>query len=308
MNDAEQELPKEWTLSPRRARLAAACEGLGACAAVSRIAHALHGGSAIRVVNYHQTLAVNAATLAAQFRWYAQRFCPATAGDLRSVLGGDPWRRPRPGIVLTFDDGLRSNFEVAAPLLERHGLRGWFFVPTGFIDCPAASQRAYASRHNLLGAILEPRREDDRVAMTWQELRELTARGHEVGSHTQSHARLGEDVDPGTVRREVLDSKSIAEARLGVAVRSFCWVGGELSSYSRRAAECIAEAGYEFAFQTTCGLVTRRTSPLQIPRTNVEDRWPLEMASFQTSGILDLAYVRKRRAVRARTAACTPPA
>jgi peptidoglycan/xylan/chitin deacetylase (PgdA/CDA1 family) len=39
-------------------------------------------------------------------------------------------------VLITFDDGYRDNFEIAYPLLRRHGLTATFFLTTGFIDDP----------------------------------------------------------------------------------------------------------------------------------------------------------------------------
>ena len=39
-------------------------------------------------------------------------------------------------VLLTFDDGYRDNYEIAYPLLRRHGLSATFFLATGFIDRP----------------------------------------------------------------------------------------------------------------------------------------------------------------------------
>lgn len=41
---------------------------------------------------------------------------------------------PPAAAAITFDDGYRDNHDVAAPLLERHGLPATFFVTTGYID------------------------------------------------------------------------------------------------------------------------------------------------------------------------------
>jgi peptidoglycan/xylan/chitin deacetylase (PgdA/CDA1 family) len=39
-------------------------------------------------------------------------------------------------IVVTFDDGYRDNYELALPLLKRHGIPAAFFLATGYIDEP----------------------------------------------------------------------------------------------------------------------------------------------------------------------------
>jgi len=42
-------------------------------------------------------------------------------------------------VLITFDDGYRDNFEIAFPLLRKHGLRATFFLATGFLDHPRAA-------------------------------------------------------------------------------------------------------------------------------------------------------------------------
>ncbi len=46
-------------------------------------------------------------------------------------LSGD---NPRPFVVLTFDDGYRSNRDLALPVLERHEAPATIYVPTGSMD------------------------------------------------------------------------------------------------------------------------------------------------------------------------------
>ena len=69
-------------------------------------------------------------------------------------------------ISYTFDDGLAEHSTVAAPELEKRGFRGTFWV-CGYYTEQGASAKV-------------PR-------MTWDELREMSKKGHEVSSHSWAH-------------------------------------------------------------------------------------------------------------------------
>jgi peptidoglycan/xylan/chitin deacetylase (PgdA/CDA1 family) len=51
---------------------------------------------------------------------------------MEELLSGGPFTNPL--VAVTFDDGYADNFELAAPVLEEHGLRATFFVSSGFVD------------------------------------------------------------------------------------------------------------------------------------------------------------------------------
>ena len=62
-----------------------------------------------------------------------KRHCDLIApADLKDVLRR---RRGRYGLI-TFDDGYRDNYECAFPILKSHGVKGAFFVTSGFLDRP----------------------------------------------------------------------------------------------------------------------------------------------------------------------------
>ncbi|MEM9386306.1 MAG: polysaccharide deacetylase family protein [Pseudomonadota bacterium] len=69
------------------------------------------------------------------------RICACLTRFFRVMTLGDAAHRmrergtlPDRALTLTFDDGFADNAELAAPILERHGLRATFFVSTGFLD------------------------------------------------------------------------------------------------------------------------------------------------------------------------------
>jgi peptidoglycan/xylan/chitin deacetylase (PgdA/CDA1 family) len=86
-------------------------------------------GADTTIVMYHGTPRRHAARLERQFRFLAFWFdvVPLQAA-------GERRRSARRRVVLTFDDGLRSNFTVAYSILHRLGLPATFFVCPGLIE------------------------------------------------------------------------------------------------------------------------------------------------------------------------------
>lgn len=73
----------------------------------------------------------------------------------------------RCAISLTFDDGLKEHYTLVAPQLEKYGLRGTFAINASSIKDA-----------------------DDDLALTWNDVRALATRGHEISNHTWSHPDL----------------------------------------------------------------------------------------------------------------------
>ena len=73
-------------------------------------------------------------------------------------------------VVLTFDDSVRSQFDVVRPLLKQYGFGATFFITEGFEF-----------------------QKDKRNYMTWEQIRQLHQDGFEIGNHTRDHVALTVD-------------------------------------------------------------------------------------------------------------------
>ncbi len=278
--------------------LAKVLERSGVNAALLYAQSALLRRGYVRVVNYHGTPREHAATLERHMAFYAEHFSPVTPGDLERFFRDGEWIAPKPGLLISFDDGLRTNHDVAAPLLERYGFTGWFFVPVGFIDEPVETQTRFADEHLIQIDDTPP---DGRVAMSWPELRAL-ARRHVVGCHTRTHLRLEPRVAPSRLEDEIIAARADLEDRVAHPVDAFCWVGGEEHTYSAEAARVIRRGGYRYGFMTNNAPLVPGTDPFQIQRTNIEAAWSLDVLRFQLSGVMDALYAPKRSRVNRLTA------
>lgn len=103
--------------------------------------------------------------------------------------------------------------------------------------------------------------------MSWEQVRELAAEGHEVGSHSMTHALLP-DCDDRQLRREIAESRERLLEVTGSEVASFCYPNG---SYDRRCLAEVRAAGYECAVTTSWGInPPSRIAPFELRRCDMD--------------------------------------
>lgn len=257
-------------------------------------AHPLLYGRHARAINYHDVPAAETLLFRAQIEWFAKHFRDVGPEQLAAILAGH-FESDRPGILISFDDGLRSAAEVVAPVLEEFGFTGWFMVPPKFVDTPVDRQAEFALENSI---DYRDRHQDGRVAMTWHQVRKLSQR-HVITCHGMTHRRLSAQLTPAELDYEIRASKNLLEDRLGRPIDAFTWIGGEEASYSAEAARTIRESGYRYAFMTNNLPINKGSDPLQLQRTNVESWFSGHRVLFQFSGLPDVLYFAKRRRVNA---------
>jgi len=115
----------------------------------------------------------------------------------------------KPALVsLTFDDGLRCQFEQAVPVLDGFGLPATFFLV------------ANADPVHTDGLPHPDWNKTDWNEKDIQFLKNMMQRGHEIGGHSVHHRHPFLDDDP---KLEAEGSKLWIESRLGVEISSYCY-------------------------------------------------------------------------------------
>ena len=228
-------------------------DSAGGQPASGEIRRAFAEGRYVRAVNFHTTPPRLAPVYEEQLARLAERFVPVTPGDLRRLATTGEWPHARPGVLLNFFDGHRHSYEVAAPILDRLGLVGWFFLVTDWISTPPEDQRAFADGHLIHlpheGGDVPA---DGRLALSPDEARDLARRGHVIASHTRSHTTASPefepDLSPEALDRELAGSKRVLESLAGGPVCALAWREGTPLGADARADAALAAAGYELVF------------------------------------------------------------
>jgi peptidoglycan/xylan/chitin deacetylase (PgdA/CDA1 family) len=190
---------------------------------------------AVPILMYHEVaartdttsrLAVPPEVFAAQLaHLHAARYHPITMSALAAGLAGRGELPGRP-VALTFDDGFADFHETALPLLQQYGFVATVFVTTGWIEDAGPAARPRPAR-----------------MLTWQQVLEVAAAGVEIGAHSHTHPEL-DQLRAAQLNRELRDSKSLLEDRLGGSVPALAYPFGYSNARVRHAARA---AGYEHA-------------------------------------------------------------
>lgn len=91
----------------------------------------------------------------------------------------------KPAIILTFDDGYRTQFANAYPILKKYNFTSTFFIYADCID-------KYP------------------ICLTSEELTEMVNHGMRLGNHTEHHIALTEYKDK-TIKKEIKDNQKFLE-------------------------------------------------------------------------------------------------
>lgn len=201
-------------------------------------------GQTLTAINFHNTPKRKADEYDRQFALIAEHFAPTREDDLAHYLSSGSWPSAKPGIVLAFYNGYRNNFDVAYPLLEKHGLVGWFLAASGYVSCPPAEQLEFGKTRTL--RTMKDEYPDGRYALTWDECRILDTK-HVVGSHTRNHTRVSLD-NALALDTEIVGAQEDFTRELGHPVRSFAWLFGGAYGENPLADIHVDRAGYEFLF------------------------------------------------------------
>lgn len=215
-----------------------------------------------------------------------RRICRMLRRAFRVVPLAEVFRLVRSGedipprtAAVTFDDCYRDNLFAARTLAE-FGLPACFFIPTAFVGTGNVFDwdRGLRPMPNL----------------TWDEVREMAGLGHEIGSHTVSHADMGA-VPAEQARYELAESKSVLEEKLGRPVRWFAYPFGGRSNFSEERLRLVEEVGYEGCVSAYGGFVYRGTDPRLLPREAVPYFQNVLNLELYLRGALHWLYALKRR-------------
>jgi peptidoglycan/xylan/chitin deacetylase (PgdA/CDA1 family) len=257
--------------------------------------------NSIRIIHYHGTHPKDRKRLEHHIRYYQKKYRIISLseaveilrnGKIASGLTTDNESRTKPNrlmpppkrtgrlpnegryLVVTFDDGYKNNFEIAAPILQKHRIPACFFVVTDFISIKAGDHQRIAFYAKNAFFASQPSEN-----MSWADVRHLIQSGFEIGSHTHTHPHLS-SLSKAQVSEELTKSKLCIEENTGQPIRHFSWPYGRAEDFDLNFRELVQKAGYVSCCSGIRGLNDQRSDLFYLHRDEVRAYWPLFMIKF----------------------------
>lgn len=170
-------------------------------------------------------------------------------------------RIPEKAIIISFDDGFRSVYEKAAPIMKKYGLKGNIYLATGYMD-------------------------SDPEFMSWEMVEQLFNDGQfEMQAHTHNHADIRTLSREG-MQEEINRSNELFEQHLGYIPKAFCMPYG---AYNHSSIALLRECGsYRYILGSFYG--RRSENKLEgriVPRIGISDKDSLAVFAGKLNGAYD---------------------
>jgi peptidoglycan/xylan/chitin deacetylase (PgdA/CDA1 family) len=229
-------------------------------------------------------LHLSAATFDGHCRVLADTCHPISLDHWRAALAKTRSLPDRP-VLVTFDDGYRSLFDVARPALKHYGIPATLFACSEpirrqrlfWFDALARARgeaAAVAQRRRTSGGAWNPGGHSEAAAdpadplapLTVDHVKALADDGVEIGVHTATHVPLAA-LPPDAQRQEIAVCRDALMRWIGGPIRSLAYPWGTRDAdYTDESVGIARSLGFDFAFTTRPCFAHDDESPLERSR------------------------------------------
>ena len=191
-------------------------------------------------------------------------------------------------IVITFDDGLKSNKELAERLKIKFGIKSIFFVPYLFIKMKKTNE----IKKFCLDKLKINKKKYYKLNLNLNDLKNLINNGHVVGSHTINHFNLKKINNLKVLNNEIVGSKKLLTKSLKKKINTFAFTYGTLKDISQDSIN-ISLKNYDLIFSGIRGNNIKNSKILF--RDEINKSYSNLMCQSLLNGNIDFFYNSSRK-------------
>lgn len=238
--------------------------------------------NSLRVLMYHNIIEEDFENFEKQIKYLKKNWNFVTPKTFHSLLIKRQKIKGR-NLLLTFDDGFKSNVFIARNILKKYNIKAIFFIPLKFIKLKSKTEKIKFINKNLKINYINKNMEN----MNLDDLSYLKKNGHEIGSHTYSHKNLKNIKNLNTLNNEIFKKNKYFEKKINFKFKSFALNFGSINFISRISLN-ISLKFYKSVFVAIRG--ENKINRKLIYRDNVNSKENPKILELYLMGVFDKIY------------------
>ena len=185
-------------------------------------------------------------------------------------------------VLVTFDDGYKSQYEFAKIILKKYNIKAIFFVINDFVLIKDEYKNNFIKNKLFPNTINMDISKFDNMKLS--QLKELIDDNHIIGAHTKSHRRLS------NIKNEIIVAADELQSLLNYKIKNFAYTFGDINSINKLSIN-LASKRFDFIFSGLRGNNLKKSKIVAREAINFYSDITLNHAIL--NGIYDLFYKTK---------------
>lgn len=174
-------------------------------------------------------------------------------------------------IAFTYDDGFEECCTHLAPVLEKYNAYAGFFIVPNFINGDEAYIKAFLKNKVHLPDYKKP--------MSWEQIAELSKKGHTIGAHTMDHENIAKIDTESELYYQIGNCKNEIEKQIGTNCDYFAFPYGGVRHITEDSVK-LAQKYYKYIFSASNWQKYFSYNEDVLNRRHCEPYWPINHINY----------------------------
>ncbi len=191
-------------------------------------------------------------------------------------------------VLISFDDGYKSQYDFTNLVLEKYEIKAIFFVVNDFIFINEKNKKNFIM--NKLFPNVKNLDTSKYENIKLFELKNLIDRDHIIGAHTRSHKKLSKIKHESELKDEIINAADELEEKLKYKIKNFAYTFGDIKSINKSSIE-LATKRFDYIFSGLRGNNIKNNKI--VTREAVDFFSDLKLNHAILNGFYDFLYKKK---------------
>lgn len=212
--------------------------------------------------------------------------------EFKDNINGKISSNKKRNILLTFDDGYKSQKIITEKYLDPFNIKALFFIVSEFVKIKDIKESQNFIKKNFYDDQFNGKLDEAATNMKKQDIIDLIQKGHTIGCHTKTHMKLSQQKNINILKDEIVQSAREIEINLkGYEIEDFAYTYGDFKSINKISTKIILD-NYTYLYSGLRGNNYNIKSNI-IRRDAINLNEKIEVVDAYLNGYVDFLYKKK---------------